>query len=35
MGTMKKGIRPMFLYELMKEPLKLNPFNELIAEQLS
>ncbi|MED4650812.1 hypothetical protein COM13_28105 [Bacillus pseudomycoides] len=34
-GGMKKEIRPIFLYELMKEPLKLKPFNELIAEQLN
>ncbi|PEE25871.1 hypothetical protein CON95_00280 [Bacillus toyonensis] len=34
-GAMKKGIRPIFLYELMKEPLKLKPFNEFIAEQLN
>ncbi|PFB14637.1 PIN domain-containing protein [Bacillus cereus] len=34
-GGMKKGIRPIFLYELMKRPLKLKPFNEFIAEQLS
>lgn len=32
-GAIEMGIRPIFLYEVLREPLKLKPINEFIAER--